>query len=338
MNWYLLNGNDSDVVYSSRIRLSRNVENIPFTTKCSDDDLKKVYEIMKDASISLGYGLKFIDFNSMDELTKRSLAEKHLISYDFANSNENYKAILISDDESICIEINGEDHIKIQVFTSGLELENLLNLAIEIDEKIGSIVPYSYHKKYGYLTACPTNVGTGLKASVLVHMPALATTNNVRKVLNAVNNFGMNVRGLYGEGTKVQGDMYQISNNQTLGITEFEIINNLKLVTHKIMEQEKIARKYLAKDQIDLEDKVYRDYGVLTNARKLSNNETLELISSIKLGNDLGIIKELSDKKVAELIIYTKPANLQKRIGKKLSKYDQEIERANAIRDIISQE
>ena len=338
MNWYFLNGNDSDVVYSSRIRLSRNIANIPFTTKCSDEDLKKVYEIMKDASISLGYGLKFLDFDSMDELTIKSLAEKHLISYDFANSSENYKAILISDDEGICIEINGEDHIKIQVFTSGLELENLLNLAIEIDEKISSIVPYSYHKKYGYLTACPTNVGTGLKASVLVHMPALATTKNVRKVLNAVNNFGMNVRGLYGEGTKVQGDMYQISNNQTLGITEHEIINNLKLVTHKIMEQEKLARKYLAKDSMDLEDKVYRDFGVLTNARKLSNNETQELISSVKFGNDLGIIKELNDTKVAELIIYTKPANLQKRIGKKLTKYEQEIERANIVRDIINQE
>lgn len=338
MNWYITNGKDSDVVYSSRVRISRNIKDIPFTAKCSDSELKKVYEMVKDLSLSLGYGLKFLDLSNMDDITKNSLAEKHIISYAFAKTNKKYRAIVVNDDESICIEVNGEDHIKIQLFSSGNDLDSLLNLAIEIDEKIEKAIPYSYHKKYGYLTACPTNVGTGLKVSVLMHLPALDKTNNIRKVLNAVSGLGMNIRGLYGEGTKIQGDMYQISNNQTLGITEKEIVKNLKLITQKIIEQEKIARKYLTKNTIELEDKIYRDYGILTNARKLKNSETIELLSSVKLGTDLGIIKELNDTKVLELMIYTKPANLQKRLGKELTAYEQEIERANVIKEIIRQQ
>ena len=336
MNWYLQSGKDSDVVMSSRVRLSRNIKGIPFTTRASEMDFKKVYELMKEASISLGYGLKFIPLKDMDEITKDCLAEKHIISIEFAKSQNPYAAILINDEENICIEINEEDHIKLQVFSSGLELENLMNLAIEIDQKLEEIVPYSFNEKYGYLTACPTNVGTGLKASVLVHLKALNMTGNSRKILNAINGLGMNVRGLYGEGTKVEGDMYQISNNQTLGITEKEIVKNLNLITQKIIKQERFARKYLTKKETELEDIIYRDYGILTNARKLSEEETKNLISSVKLGCDLGIISEVNDKQILELILYTKNANLQKRIGKKLNEYEAEIERAKVIKQIIN--
>ena len=289
---------------------------------------------MKDVSLTLGYGLKFIDLSSLDIITREALSEKHIISKEFASISEKHRAIIINDDENICIEINGEDHIKLQVFCSGIDLDNLLSLAIEIDEKIGKTIPYSYHDKYGYLTACPTNVGTGLKVSVLVHLPGLSITKNTRKVLNVVNNLGMSIRGLYGEGSKVQGDMYQISNNQTLGITEKEILKNLKLITQKVIEQERVARKFLARKSIDLEDKVYRDYGVLTNARKLREDETIELLSSVKLGTDLGIITELNDTKVTELMLYTKTANLQKRLGKELSLYELQTERAKMVKQI----
>ena len=291
---------------------------------------------MRDVTLTLGYGLKFMNLGDLDSITKQALAERHIISREFANATGKYRAIIVNDDENICIEVNGEDHIKIQVLCSGLDLNNLLNLAIEIDEKIGKTIPYSYHEKYGYLTACPTNVGTGLKASVLVHLPGLSVTKNVRKVLNVVNNLGMSIRGLYGEGSKVQGDMYQISNNQTLGITENEIVKNLDLITQKVIEQERVARKYLAKKSIDLEDKVYRDFGILSNARKLKEDETLELLSSVKLGTDLGIIKELDDTKMSELILYTKPANLQKRIGNELGLYELQAERANVVKQIIN--
>ena len=336
MNWYLQNGKESDVIFSSRVRLSRNIKGIPFTPKCNDKDFKKVYDIMKDASISLGYGLKFIPLKDIDDLTKNSLAEKHLISPEFAKTKNPFAAIIINEDENICIEVNEEDHIKIQVFSSGLDIENLMNLAIEIDQKLENIVPYSYNNQYGYLTACPTNVGTGLKASVLVHLGGLALTGNIPKVINVINNFGMSVRGAYGEGTKVEGDLYQISNNQTLGVTEGEIIKNLKLISQKIISKERLARKYITKNSTELEDRVYRDFGILSNARKLTSDETKELLSTIKLGTDLGIIRELNDTKIRELLLYTKPNTLQIRQNKNLNLYEQEIERPKVIKEIIN--
>ena len=337
MNWYLQNGKDSDVIISSRVRLSRNIEGIPFVSKCKTEELKTVYDKMKEIIPSVGYGLKFISLKDLDDLNREVLVEKNLISPEFAKSKNPYSAMIINDEENICMTINEEDHLKLQVFSSGLELENLMNLAIEIDQKLEELVPYSFNKKYGYLTACPTNVGTGLKASVFVHLPALTITGNIRKVLNAVNNLGMSIKGIYGDGSKAEGDIYQISNNQTIGITEKEITKNLKLISQKVLEQEKMARKYLAKKEIDLEDKLYRDFGVLSNARKMSEEEARELISNVKLGTDLGIISELNDTKISKLILYTKPANLCLRVGKKLSRYEQEIERANVIKQILSE-
>lgn len=338
MNWYMQNGKESDVVLSSRVRMSRNIQGIPFTTKCSKEDLKEVYDKIKDIVPLIGYNLKFISMDDMDDLTKQCLVEKHIISPDFAKTKVPYTAIVINDEENICIMINEEDHIKLQLFTSGLDIDNLLNLAIEIDEKISSLISYSYHEKYGYLTACPTNVGTGLKISSLVHIPALEATGNLRKMLNIVNNLGMHVRGVYGEGSKAGGDIYQISNNQTIGISEKEISKNLNLISQKIIEQERLARKYLSKNSLKLEDKVYRAYGILANARRLSEEETLDLLSNVKLGTDLGIIKEMTDKKISELILYTKPANLQKRIGNKLSVMEQETSRCEVIKQIIKEE
>ena len=338
MNWYIQNGKESDVVLSTRVRLSRNLKGIPFKTRCTKEELKKVFDTLKEVTPLLGYNLKFIAMEDIDNLTKQTLVEKHIISPDFAKTKVPYTAIIINDEENICIMVNEEDHIKLQVFTSGLDVDNLLNLAIEIDEKLEKLVDYSYHEKYGYLTACPTNVGTGLKISALVHIPGLEMTGNLNKMLNIVNNLGMNVRGVYGEGSKAEGDIYQIANNQTLGITEKEIAKNLNLISQKIIEQERLARKYLAKNSLKLEDKIYRDYGILVNARRLSEEETIDLLSSVKLGTDLGIIKELTDKKVAELILYTKPANMQKRLGKELSVIEQEISRCEIIKQIVKED
>lgn len=338
MNWYLQNGKESDVVISTRVRLSRNIKGIPFINKASKEEIREVYDKVKEITPSLGYNLKFLSIDDMDMITKQSLVEKHLISPDFAKTKMPYTAVVINDDENICIMVNEEDYIKLQVFTSGLDINNLLNLAIEIDEKMESLIPYSYHEKYGFLTACPTNVGTGLKISTLVHIPALQMTGNLNKMLNIINNLGMNVRGLYGEGTKAEGDIYQVSNNQTLGITEKEIAKNLNLLAQKIIDQERLARKYLSKNSLKLEDEVYRSYGILANARRLSEDEALELLSKVKLGTDLGIIKELNDKKVRELMLFTKPANMQKRLGTKLSVIDQEASRCEVIKQILQED
>ena len=337
MNWYLENGKESDVIVSSRIRLARNLQEIPFKAKMTKEDIDKLLEKVKFITPSLGYGLKYLRIKDMDTITKLSLVEKHIISPEIiSDKNEEHSSILINDEENICIMINEEDHIRIQIFNSGLDLQNTINLAREIDEKLDNLLHFAVNKEYGYLTSCPTNVGTGLRASVMVHLPALKLTGNISKILHIVNSFGMTIRGIYGEESQSKGDMYQISNNQTLGISEDEIINNLENITRKVMEQERLARKYLTKSKVDLEDKVYRSYGVLTNAVKLSSDECISLLSDVKLGTDLGIINELNDSKVKQLELYTKPANLQKYVGKMLNTYDRDIKRGEIIKQIIN--
>lgn len=336
MNWYLDSGKESDVIVSSRIRLARNIKNIPFKQKLSKEDINNLLEKVKFITPSLGYGLKFLKIKDMDDITKLTLVEKHVISPNIiSDRDEDKSAILINDEENICIMVNEEDHIRIQIFTSGLDLQNTINLTKEIDKKLDDSLHFSSNKEYGYLTACPSNVGTGLRASVMVHLPALKLTGNISKVLHIVNSFGMTIRGIYGEESQSKGDMYQISNNQTIGITEEEIINNLENITKKVMEQERLARKNLAKNEIELKDRVYRSYGILTNAVKLSSEESISLLSDIKLGTDLGIIKELNDAKVKKLELYTRPANLQKYAGEILNAYERDIKRAEIIKEII---
>lgn len=336
VNWYLQSGKESDVVVSSRIRLARNLNEFPFTTKYKKSEALKIISKMEEVLPNLGYGLKVLKMKDIDEITIMSLIEKHIISPDFALNKNDIRAIAINEDENICIMINEEDHLRLQVFSAGLELESLLNLITELDKKIEKEINYAYSDKYGFLTSCPTNVGTGLRASVMVHLPALTITGNIGKVLEVVSDYGMNIRGIYGEGTNTKGNMYQVSNKQTLGISEEEIIKNLKLITEKIIEQERLARQYLTKNNVDIEDKVYRSYGILSNCRKISSEECNKLLSDIKLGTDLGIIKELTDLKVNELELYIMPANLQKYLGETCDEYTRDIKRAEVIKKIIN--
>ena len=338
LNWYLQGGKNSDVVISTRIRIARNLEDIPFVNKGNIKQLEQVLEKIENITPNIGYGLKFIRLKDLDDITKLSLIEKHIISPDFAVNNNDIGAILLNEEENICIMLNVEDHLRIQVFASGLDLEHLLDLATELDNAIDGLVTYAFNEKYGFLTACPTNVGTGMRASVMVHLPALTATGNINKVLEVVNSFGMNIRGVYGEGSDTQGNLYQISNKQSLGISEKEIINNLKLITEKIIEQERLARKYLAKNSIELEDQIYRAYGILYNCRKITTEECKKLLSYVKLGTDLGILKELTDLKINQLELYTKPANLQKYLGKVLELQERDIARAEVIKQIINQD
>ncbi len=336
MNWYLQSSENSDVAKSTRIRLARNLSEFKFNLE-KREDIETLENKVKENLYSIGYGLKFLKLKDMDDITKMSLVEKNLISPEFALKRSETGSILINDEENICIMIGGQDHLNIQVFNCGLDLENTLNLAIELDEKIGNILGYAISKKYGYLTSCPSDVGTGLKASVMVHLPALSRTKNTRKILETISSFGINIRGIYGENSQMQGDMYQISNKQTLGITEKEIIKNLKVIVQKVMEQERQARKLLAKDELDLEDIIYRSYGLLTNCRKISYEEARDLLSNIKLGTDLGILRELTDLKVQKLYLYTKPANLQKYLGEQYEAIERDIKRAEVIKQIMNE-
>ena len=335
-NWYLQNGKESDVVVSTRIRLARNVDGFNFENNADASEKKKILQKMEEVSSKIGYGLQILKLKDIDEISKQALVEENIISPDFANSEDNEdKAILINSEENICIMVNEEDHLRIQTFTEGLGIDELLNLTTEIDKKLENYINYAYSDKYGYLTACPTNVGTGIRISVMVHLPALTKTGNLNKLLQIVNNLGMTVRGIHGEGSKSYGDMYQISNKQTLGITEQDIAKNMKAIVDKVIEQERLARKYLCKNSLELEDKVYRALGILTNARFISSEEAESLMSKVKLGTDLGIISELDDAKVKKLELYIKPANLQKYYGRVMDEVERDSMRAKKIKEII---
>lgn len=334
MNWYLQSNENSDVAKSTRIRFARNLHDFKFNLT-KKEDIQALENKIKEGLYNIGYGLKFFRLKDMDDITKMSLVEKNLLSPDFVLKKNDTGSILINDEENICIMVGNEDHLEIQVFNCGMDLENTLNLAIEIDEKIGELFGYAISKKYGYLTACPNNVGTGLRASVMVHLPALSKTKNTKKVLEAINSFGINIRGVYGDNTESTGDMYQISNKQTLGMTEKEIVQNLNVIVEKIIKQERQARKILAKDDIALEDLIYRSYGILSNCKKISSEETRSLLSNIKLGTDLGILKELTDLKVQKLYLYTKPANLQKFVGEQYESIERDIKRAEVVQEIL---
>ena len=336
MNWYLNCGKDSDVVISTRIRYARNFRNHKFNIK-TKEEAEKISNEIKAKIQSIGYGLKFFKMQDIDDLTKLSLLEKNIISPECAMDKYKVSGILINDDENICIMVNEEDHLREQVFGSGLILEETFSLAREIDSQIEKIFDIAKNKKYGYLTSCPTNVGTGMRASVMVHLPGLTKTGNIKKVLEVISNFGLNIRGIYGENSSSSGDMYQISNKQTLGIKEEDIVKNLKIITEKIVQQEREARKLLASNGIDLEDMCYRSFGIISNCKKISSEETRNLLSDVKLGTDLGIIKEVNDIQVLKMYLYSKPANLQKFVGKGLSSIERDINRAEIMKKILKE-
>lgn len=327
MNWYLQSGKDSDVVTSTRIRFARNLRGFKFNLK-NQKDIEELKNKIKENTYAIGYGLKYLELKDMDNITKMSLVEKNLISKDYALKNKT-GAILINDEENICIIINDDDHLKVQVFSSGFELENTLNFAIELDKKIEEVLGYATSKKYGYLTSMPTNCGTGLKASVMVSLPALEKTRNIDKVFYNLSNFGINILEL--------NNAFEISNKRTLGITEEDIIQNIKVVTEKLIEQERNARKFLDKDKISLEDTIYRSYGLLTNCRKITLEETEKLLSNVKIGTDLGILPELTDSKIQKMYLYSKPANMQKYLGEQYEAFERDIKRAEVIKNIIKE-
>ena len=331
MSWYLEDGKDSDVVVSSRVRIARNIAGKKFVSTASDEELKDVLMTIKNSNIDSD--LHFINLSDLDELMQNSLVEKRVISRDLLEMKET--GILLNDAEDISIMINEEDHLRIQVMKPGFNLDEALSDAIKVDEKISSKINYAYNDKYGFLTACPTNLGTGLRASVMLHLPALRLTGKIEKVLEVVNKVNLNVRGVYGEGTEAIGDLYQVSNKISLGVTEEEIVENVKLIVQKLIEQERKAREYLKSQGETFEDKISRTYGNLLYARKMTYSECAKLISIVRLGISMEIITEIDNEKLNKISILTKPATLQKYLKKELSAEERDIERAKVIKQII---
>lgn len=331
MSWYLEDGKDSDVVVSSRVRIARNIAGKKFVSTASDEELKDILMTIKNSNIDSD--LHFIKLSDLDELMKNSLVEKRVISRDLLEMKET--GILLNDTENISIMINEEDHLRIQVMKPGFNLDEALSDAIRVDEKLSSKINYAYSDKYGFLTACPTNLGTGLRASVMLHLPALRLTGKIEKVLEVVNKVNLDVRGVYGEGTEAIGDLYQVSNKISLGVTEEEIVENVKLIVQKLIEQERKAREYLKNQGETFEDKISRTYGNLVYARKMTYSECAKIISIVRLGISMGIITEIDNKKLNKISILTKPATLQKYLKKELSAEERDIERAKVIKQII---
>ncbi len=333
------NDPDSDVVLSSRIRLARNLKKYSFPSKLDTLEANNVIQAVNDVfSKTSSTSDRVFDIKNMDTVTpvdKIAMMERHVISPNFIRSSIP-TGLIVSKDETLSIMINEEDHLRIQSIAGGRNLQLSFDNANKIDDLIEEKLEYAYNEKLGYLTTCLTNVGTGMRASYMVHVPALETTGQLQFILEAIGKFGLTVRGIYGEGTKAQGSLFQISNQITLGHSEKEIIDNLNSVTTQIVDQERLMRTKLLKEKkITIEDAVYRSYGVLSHARTLTSDEAMTLLSDIKLGCALGILEFEEKFHIYELMMLIQPANLQKAAGKELDGTSRDIERAAYIRQSL---
>ena len=329
MNWYLQSGNKSDVVTSTKIKFNRNIIGYPFDLK-NKEQIEKMQKKIKESIYQIGYNLKYIMLKDIDEISLQSLVEKNIITKEYAKNKNGLNSILINDEENICIMLNGEDHLEIQIFSSGLDIKNTLNYGIEIDNKIDEILGYAKSKKYGYLTTYPNNCGTGLKITVKLELTALLETKNMITIVEALSNFELNIKEVENEK-----NTFEISNIKTLVIKEEEIAQEIKIITEKIVEKERKLRKIIANQGIELEDKIYRSYGILQNCRKLSLDEAKKYLSIIKLGKDIGILQELTDTKIKKMIINSNPATLEKYLGNKYDKIDLDTKRAETLKQIM---
>jgi protein arginine kinase len=336
-SWMNEEGPDSDIVLSSRVRLARNFKDFSFPTVFSQEEAVGIINVIKDrikdAVIPEIGKLEFLQMENLQSLEKQVLVEKHLISPHLAEDSP-YGACLLSENEEVSIMVNEEDHLRIQCLFSGLQLNAALRRANFIDDYIEERIDYAYDEERGYLTSCPTNVGTGLRASVMMHLPGLVLTNQMNHLVPAINQLGLVVRGIYGEGSEALGNIFQISNQITLGKSETDIVEDLTSVVQQIIAQERSAREALVQtSNIQLEDRVYRSYGILQHARVIETKEAARCLSDVRLGIDLGYIKNISKSILNELMILTQPGFLQTYAGGPLRPHERDVRRAAFIRE-----
>ncbi|OIO36178.1 MAG: protein arginine kinase [Candidatus Omnitrophica bacterium CG1_02_46_14] len=332
--WLKGTGPNSDIVMSSRVRLARNLERVPFshwaTKKQAKETLESLGQIVIGVDV-LSNGLN-IRMSEIDDVDKQFLFERHLVSREHIVHPE-YKSVLIGDKEVISVMMNEEDHLRIQVMQSGFNLQECWRIASRLDDALHKRAKFAFNPEFGYLTACPTNTGTGLRASVMLHLPALVMTKQISRVLHAITKLGMTARGLYGEGTEAEGNFFQISNQITLGSAEEDLIDNLERIIRQVTGHEENARKTLMKQNREvLQDKIWRANGTLCSAHIMNTKETMSLLSMVRLGVDIGLITDIDRRAVNELFILTQPAHLQKIEGRLLSSAQRDVKRANLIR------
>jgi len=333
--WLKGTGPSSHIVMSSRIRLARNFDKIAFPNKAAKKVLLDIVEDVEQAitGIDLFKNSTIFKMNELDSIDKQFLVERHLMSHEHAVSGDG-KALIVSEEEVLSVMVNEEDHLRIQVMQSGLNLTESWRIINMIDDSLSKKLHYAYLANWGYLTACPTNTGTAMRGSVMLHLPALVMTKQINKVLAAIAKLSFASRGFYGEGTQARGNIYQISNQVSLGHSEEDILQNINGLIRQVIEQEEQARQALfMQNRAMLEDKVHRSLGILKNAYIISSQETIELLSMVRLGIDLGIITQVNQANINELFITIQPAHLQKIEGKKLSPAQRDTRRAALIRE-----
>ena len=310
MKWYDKISDSDDVVISSRVRLARNLEEFAFPWRLDEDSSKKVALSVKQA-LENAYGDKLV-FTEINRNTPNELlVEEHIISPDFAENKNIYRALVSNEDNSVAVMINEEDHVRIQTMLPGFNLEAAYKSANEIDDAIIRGCNVAYDEKYGFLTSCPTNLGTGMRASVMLHLPALGAYGYIKSIVSLMNKIGLTVRGIYGEGSDARANMYQLSNQVTLGISEEDTIAKLKSAVLQIVDREREMRKKLLSDtRSEIYDKLWRSYGTLKYARRIDTSEASKLISNVRLAQVCGIIPEIKDKNLIKLLFEIMPSHI----------------------------
>ncbi|OHB69585.1 MAG: protein arginine kinase [Planctomycetes bacterium RBG_13_63_9] len=333
-------GPEADIVISSRIRLARNLADYPFISRASEQDRSQIEEVLRERILGVEASgeLLYVDVEELEGVDRQFLVERHLISREHAES-EGSRAVAIDGREQFSLMINEEDHLRVQVIESGLSLQSVWEQVNRLDDLIEEKGAYAFHETLGYLTACPTNVGTGMRVSVMLHLPALVITRQIDKVFRSLQKISLAVRGLYGEGSQAMGDFYQISNQITLGRTETDLIQQIGDIVPVIIDYERQARDFLVKESHEnLHDRVSRAYGILRTAQTISSEETMHLLSSVRMGVNLGLIRDLEIPAVNQLFIHTQPAHLQKLSGLELDADDRNIARARYLREHLNKE
>jgi protein arginine kinase len=341
--WMAASGPHADIVLSSRIRLARNVAGFNFSARERDGERLRVLAQVREAmprvpSLSGAVVLRLDELSSVD---RQVLRERHLVSRELAGAESgevrSASAVLVSEHAGVMV--NEEDHLRLQVFRSGFDVPGALQAAIKVDRELGDQVPYAFHREFGFLTSCPTNTGTGLRASVLVHLPGLVLTQEIGKVLQGLQQMGLTHRGLYGEGSDVVGSFFQVSNQTTLGRSEEELADHLDRVVKRLVEQESAARRVLARDAgYIIEDKLWRAFGTLRHARNLGADEAMNLLSGVRLAVGLQLIGGLSIYTLNKLLVFGQTAHLSHAAGRSLTESEAAVARARYVREVLANE
>ncbi|MCD8140804.1 MAG: protein arginine kinase [Planctomycetaceae bacterium] len=338
--WMASDGPHSGIAVTTRVRLARNLDNRRFPTHPDQSERREILDEIKSAILSLPDGKDYI-WHELDEeapLDRRLLMERHLISRELADGS-GPRAVAVNPATSLAIMVNEEDHLRMQCLMSGLALQEAYDRVNALDDQLNDRLPFAFSPVYGYLTSCPTNVGTGLRVSVMLHLPALVMTRHIERVFRAVYEMRMAVRGFYGEGTKAFGELYQISNQITVGRSEQDILDDMDAVIAAIIQYEEKARAELAtSERSQLEDRVWRSWGVLQNARLMSSEEAMRHLSSLRLGVVMGVFNGVDLKEVQRLFLNTQPAHLQRIEGRELESNDRDVVRARYIRNELGAE